>query len=161
MAASFDYEGPMASLIHALKYGGQFYLAEGAAAYLAAQWLSLGWDKPDFLVPVPISMSRSFSRGYNQSLLLATALGKLIHVPTLDILSRTSEDYSQAGLNREQRQKLAKNSFQVKRNSSIDGTQLLIIDDVMTSRTTLKRCAQALLEGAYPDRLYALTLCRV
>ncbi|MBA3816982.1 MAG: ComF family protein, partial [Parachlamydiaceae bacterium] len=50
IAAAFDYEGPASTLIKQLKYGGQPYLAEGAGAFLTAQFIRLEWPMPDYII---------------------------------------------------------------------------------------------------------------
>ncbi len=159
-AAAFDYSGPAATLVKLLKYEQKPYLAEGCAAYLATQFLQLEWPMPDFLVPVPIPWIRYLERGYNQSFLLAEALGKLLNRPTLNALKRKSGDYSQASLSRQQRTELNSSSILLHSDSipHIMDKSILLIDDVLTTGSTLQRCSQALLAGC-PKSLYALTVC--
>lgn len=159
MGAVFDYLGPAASLIKKLKYANQPYLAKGAGAFLAAQFQRLEWPVPDAIIPVPLSFTHWLDRGYNQSELLANSLADFLQVPVWKALKRRSGDYSQAGLTWSQRQALASKKFKLKKNYSLQDKTLLLIDDVMTTRSTLYRCAEILLEGC-PSRLYALTLCR-
>lgn len=159
MGAAFDYAGPAASLVKRLKYGQQPYLAKGMAAFLVAQWDRLQWPLPDALVPVPISFTHWLERGYNQSALLAEEMGKLLGCPIWNVLKRRSGDYSQAALTLEQRQLLSGKRFMLKKKYAVQDKTLLIVDDVMTSGSTLKRCAEAL-NAACPASLYALTFCR-
>lgn len=159
LAAAFDYEGPASSLIKHLKYYNQPYLARGLAAFLAAQFVNLDWPFPDALIPVPISWTHHFDRGYNQSALLARELAAFLKVPVWDVLKRRSGDYSQAGLNLTQRQSLNGERFTVKADHALEDKTLLLIDDVLTSGQTLNRCAEILLEY-YPASLYGLTVCR-
>lgn len=159
VGAVFDYEGPPATLIKQLKYGNQSDLAKGAGAYLAAQFISLQWPFPDYIVPMPMSMLRRIERGYNQSLLLAQVLGDLLNRPVCDILSRKAGDFSQAGLNHRQRKALSSEKFSLKTNEIPCDATLLLIDDVMTTGSSLRCCAEALLE-LLPKQIYGLTLCR-
>ncbi len=159
IAAAFDYVGPAATLIRQLKYGDQPYLAEGAGAYLAAQFLRLEWPLPDYVVPVPMSFMHWLDRGYNQSKLLADAVAGIIRSPVQDLLYRRSGDYSQAGLSRWQRQELDGQTIRLKSTLDFRDSTLLLIDDVMTTGSTLRKCAEALMEGA-PARIYGLVLCR-
>ena len=149
----------MATLLRALKYGGQAQLADGAAAYLVAQWARLEWPCPDVIVPVPISLSHLLGRGYNQSLLLAEGLAKILGKPVLDPLKRSSDSYSQAGLTREQRRQLKPECLSLKTEKGLENASVLLVDDVITSGATLQCCAQALAQ-AYPQELYALSVCR-
>ena len=59
LAAVFDYDGPAATLIKYLKYGGQPYLTESAGAFLTAQFVRLEWPMPDFLIPMPMAPLRT------------------------------------------------------------------------------------------------------
>lgn len=154
----FDYVGPAASLIKKLKYSNQPHLAKGAGAFLVAQFDRLKWPLPDAIIPVPISSSHWIGRGYNQSELIANEMGRLLGIPVWNALKRKSGDYSQAGLNQEQRKALSRKRFRLRKDYPIEDKTLLIIDDVMTSGSTLNRCGEVLAEKC-PAVLYALTFC--
>jgi ComF family protein len=158
-AAAFNYLGPAASIIKKMKYGCQPHLAKGAAAFLIAQFVELDWPIPDAIVPVPISFSHWLSRGFNQSTLLAMELSKALQVPVWEALKRSGCSVSQAGLTLEQRRLLGDKQFQLKKSFAIEDKKILVIDDVMTTGTTLNRCAEALYEKC-PAALYALTFCK-
>lgn len=159
LAAVFEYAGPAATLVKHLKYANQSYLAEGMGAFLAYQFYQLKWPVPDLIIPVPLSLTHHFSRGYNQAELIAMALGKIIGSPVKQVLKRKSGDFSQTALDRSQRERLEGSAFFVKKNAAIQDRTILVIDDVLTTGTTLKRCAEALWEEA-PKSLYGLTFCR-
>jgi ComF family protein len=160
IAAVFDYEGPAASLVRNLKYGGQPYIAKGCGAYLAYQFVNLGWPIPDTIIPMPMPRLRKLDRGYNQSALLAEALGEFLDRPVLDILHRRSTGFSQAGLNIAQRKALNSSAFTIKKNHPrLHDKTVLLIDDVMTTGSSLRCCAETL-AGLYPADIYGLTLCR-
>lgn len=159
VAAAFDYVGPPASIIRKLKYGNQPYLAKGAGAFLVAQFIQLDWPLPDFIVPVPISATHWLERGYNQSQLLAESVSMLLNKPSNLLLQRKSGDYSQAGMNRQQRNMLESSSLVLKKDISFHDKTILIIDDVMTTGSTLQRCAGVLRQGC-PKEIFALTFCR-
>lgn len=157
VAAALEYWGPAASLVKCLKYQHQTYLAAGLAAFLVAQFARLNWPWPDFIVPVPQSWVKWCFRGYNQSLLLALEVGKLLDRPVLQALKRGAGDFSQAGLKLGQRREL-KGEFRCT-NPSVADRCLLLIDDVWTSGSTLRCCAEAL-QSACPSSIFALTVCR-
>jgi len=158
MASTFTHEGAAASLTRRLKYANQPHLAEGMAAFMFIQWEELGWPWPDALVPVPMPRMRRWMRGYNQSLLLALSLGEIFQVPVVEALKRSSGELPQAGLGKKARKEMQKNSVTYRQNKLKPEQTLLLIDDVMTTGTTLRRCAEALFE-AYPSALYSLTFC--
>lgn len=159
MASVFDYEGAPSTLIKHLKYGGKPYLANGGGAYLAAQFFALNWPMPDFVIPMPMSRLRKWERGYNQSELLAISFAKLTGCSVSYSLKRRGGDFSQAGLDHQQRIQLSGDSFFVADKESLYNKSLLLIDDVMTTGTSLNCCADALI-AAFPKSIYALTLCR-
>lgn len=159
LASVFEYEGPAASLIKKLKYGKQDYLAQSMGAYLAAQFIHLNWPIPDIIIPVPISTSHYFMRGFNQSELLAKSLSMIIQRPLLIGLGRYSGDYSQAGLSHQQRNTLGKTSLIIFNKENISNKIVLLIDDVATTGQTLKRCGETL-QLAKPKAIYGLTFCK-
>jgi ComF family protein len=150
--------GPPATLVKRLKYGGQQYLAIGAGGFIAAQVLRLDWPIPDLIIPVPIPRLRRFDRGFNQSFLLAQEMGKILGRPAREVLVRRSGDFSQAGLSSSERKQMGTNSFALKKGADLIDKTLLIVDDVMTTGSTLNRAAEALLEG-HPSAIYGITLC--
>ncbi len=159
IGSAFDYTGPAASLIRHLKYGNQKYLARGCGAYLAAQFLRLEWPMPDVIIPVPIAFNHWVNRGFNQCELLANHLGDIIKCPVVNALRRRSGDYSQAGLNREQRMKLIGNTFELRKGYQFYDKTILLVDDVMTTGSTMRKCAEQLYE-TYPESIYGITVCR-
>ncbi len=158
VAATFAHEGAAASLVTRLKYHSQPYLAEPMAAALYVQWEQLGWPKPDYLVAVPMARAKRLLRGYNQSVLLADCLGKLLGVPVAKPLKRRSGELAQAGMSRKQRLELDQASIVLRNGAQLEDRNILVIDDVMTTGTTLTRTAEALM-GAYPASLRGLTFC--
>lgn len=158
MAAVFEFFGPAASLVKKLKYHHMPYLALDMASCLVAQFCRLEWPRPDIVTSVPISWSRYLARGYNQSALLAQQLAFTLGVPYKELLGRYSGDLSQAHLSQEDRLKLNGQRFYLKETQAYYGKTLLIIDDVVTTGTTLKKCAE-LLRSVAPCHLYALLFC--
>jgi len=157
LAATLEHIGPAATLVKKMKYGNEPYLARGAAALLVAQWAQLNWPLPDLIVPAPISPLHRTVRGYNQSALLATAMGKILGRPAVSLLRRHGNSWRQAGLSRNQRQSLSPSAFTLNSSTDIEDKRVLLIDDVLTTGTTLRCCAEALAAG-YPQSIYGLCL---
>jgi ComF family protein len=146
-AAALEYAGPAVSLVKQLKSGGCRSVAKGMASFIVLQFLSLGWELPGLIVPVPASRLRRFKRGFNQSALIAVEVGKMLGVPALEPLAR-SHSYSQASLSRSQRLLYGGKGIYLKRErAKVEGASVLVIDDVMTTGTTLQGCSKALIEG--------------
>lgn len=158
-AAAFDYQGPAATLVSKMKYANMPYLAKGAGAYLAVQLMNLGWPLPDVIVPVPLTLVHRISRGFNQSLLLAESLGKIVNRPVQQVLRRRLLDHSQAGMTKQQRLRLDASAFSLKKRADIRDKVVLLVDDVMTTGRTMNCCAEVLYSG-FPKAVYGLSLCR-
>jgi len=158
-AAVFAYEGPPATLVLKLKQGSKPFLAKGIAAWMAVQFFKLGWPMPDLITAPPISWLKLIDRGYNQCALIGQELGKYLQRPYIDVLHRSIGGYSQALLNKDNRQNMELNPYRLKQDVDIADKRILLLDDVVTTGTTLKRCAEALYEGC-PSNMYALTFCK-
>lgn len=159
IGAAFDYSGPAASLVKKIKYGNQPYLAKGAGAFLAAQFLQLNWPIPDLIVPVPLSSAHLFQRGYNQSELMAQSMAAILGRPLKNVLGRKNGGYSQAALPFQKRALLDKELFFLKKDADLHDRVILLVDDVMTTGATFFSCGSALLEQS-PDKIYGIALCR-
>jgi len=158
VVAAFEYDGPAASLMRALKFGKREELAKDLASWMVVQFLRLDLPLPDLIVPVPQSWVRRLARGYSQSLLIAKEVGALLERPVEELLRKRIGDFPQTGLSKKAREKLSSNAFQWKRGGQISDKSVLLVDDVMTTGATLRACARVLEEG-FPSALYALTFC--
>lgn len=159
LAAVFEYEGPASSLVKRMKYGGQFYLAKGIGAYLAAYLIGLEWPLPDYIIPMPMASFKKLERGYNQSKLLADVVGELLNRPVKDVLTRLNGDFSQAALSVKDRMQLNSEAFSLKNDTDLYDKNILLIDDVVTTGSTLKCCCEVL-RGSCPAHIYALSFCK-
>lgn len=156
----FAYEKIIARLIHDLKYSGKTTGIE-TIGWLSRQSAIMGdFDNPDLILPVPLHVKRLRQRGFNQAQVLAKSIfpddRKKIRT---DLLTRQTDTQSQTGLSGKQRRENLKNAFIAKEPSSLTGRNLLILDDVFTTGTTVNECAQAL-KIAGCNRVEILTICR-
>jgi ComF family protein len=109
------------------------------------------------LVPVPLSARRLRERGYNQSLVLATALSRWRGVSVVDgAVVRTRETPTQTRLTPEQRLTNVANAFRVDatRLSGHGDAAVVLVDDVITTGATLNACARALTEAGVQQICY-------
>jgi competence protein ComFC len=112
------------------------------------------------LVPIPLHATKLRKRGYNQALLLADSLGNRFSLPVVDCLERIRKTKTQVGLSQSERQENIKDAFDVKKKSkdylkNID--QIFLIDDVVTSGSTLKEAAK-ILKKAGVGKVWGMTL---
>lgn len=159
IASTCSYQGPSATMVRLMKYGNRPDLAETAAAYMALQWIDLGWPAPDWIIPVPSTWLRRYDRGYNQAELIARSLGKYLDIPVSTCLKRKLGDYSQASLGREERLNQALQSFFLRGATQLEDKRILLIDDVLTTGRTLNACAEVI-QSAFPYEIYGFTFCR-
>ena len=114
----------------------------------------------DMVIPVPLHPRRLKERGYNQSALLAFEFGKIFHFPVLPSgLTRIKYLMPQTQTRTvDERRANLKQAF-ICRDRSIAGKQVLLIDDVSTSGSTLDACAEAL-KKAGAKSVWGLVLAR-
>lgn len=101
----------------------------------------------DALVPIPVHSKKEFSRGYNQSLLIAQGLSEELGIPVVDILYRKTHDESQTKKSKEERYTNVKGKFALKKNALVGLKHVLIVDDVLTTGSTLEFASRAIYEG--------------
>ena len=139
------------SVVHALKYGGWPAIATEIGGRLARiDWPDDVRRERSALVPVPLGAGRLRERGYNQSDLLARALAGWWGVPVwTDVLTRSRETPSQTRLTPDQRLGNVSGAFRaaVSARIKLRGAHVVLIDDVVTTASTLNACAAALFDG--------------
>lgn len=155
--AAFIYNEGFKKLIMPLKYGDQQkplgFLSQ--FMYRSAQDLI---HQADFIIPVPLHKNRLRFRKYNQSALLAWQLGRMGKVNVFPMgLLRLKETLVLGHFNKIERQSLLKDAFVVseKYRDRLAHKRVLLIDDVMTTGSTLRECTLTLLNTgvAYVDVL--------
>ena len=144
--AAADYAPPLDRVVTALKFGRQLALARPLGELLAARWLGALPAVPlDGLVPVPLADRRLAQRGFNQSLEMARAMSASLPrpLPVLpDRLRRVRETPSQASLGLAERRANLRGCFAC--DARLDGLRIGLVDDVMTSGSTLAEAARVL-----------------
>lgn len=152
------YEGVLRDLIHLFKYARIRPLAKPLSALLVS---AIPRDQAfDAVVPVPLHWRRRFTRGFNQSRLLAAAVAQRYGVAVTDALRRGRATPAQAGLTNARRRENVAGAFTVRRKAAVAGRRVLLVDDVMTTGATATACATAL-KRAGARRVALLTLARV
>ena len=156
------YDGVLRHAIHQFKYRDKPQLAAPLghllADYAKGQAPDLNGLRFDALLPVPMHAVRQRIRGYNQSERLARVVGAELSLPLLaGALVRIRPTRPQVGLSADVRRTNLRGAFAVQQPALVLGKTLLLIDDVVTSGSSLHECASAL-NAAGAKAVYALTL---
>ena len=159
--SAFVFNTSSRALVHALKYQGADYAGKYMGRLMAARYKELPeLANVDVLVPVVLFKKRLRKRGYNQSEVLARALGQILNLPVdSTCLTRTRNTPSQTKLGRKARLENMTGAFRCVDASHIKRKTVLLIDDVATTGATLEGCAQAL-KSAGAKRVFAYTFAR-
>jgi ComF family protein len=142
-AVAYDY--PWSALIGQFKFQQDPGLARTFAQMMrSAPWFEPALEAADYVIPMPLSMQRLKSRGYNQSLVLALELESRKTIPHL--LLRIKDTPPQSTLHRDERLESVKNAFAVDplRTAQLQGKKVVLLDDVMTSGASMHSAARAL-----------------
>jgi competence protein ComFC len=144
--AAYRGRGIVREVIHEFKYGRQIQLR-----YLVASWLHAALDDGrlfgrqfDLIIPVPLHPTRQRERGFNQATLLAELLGAQTSIPVKPLLERTRYTTTQTALDRSERMENLHNAFRLRKNADVRGLCVLLVDDVLTTGSTLNECARVL-----------------
>ncbi len=155
----FRFDGVIRQTIHQLKYRNLRALATPLARLLS-DYLVTSPVPGEVLAPVPLHRKRLRERGYNQSGLLAKELGELVHLPVVNnclVRQRHAPPQTRTSNVEERRNNVA--GVFVCRDDRLRNKQVLLIDDVSTSGTTLDACATAL-KVAGATSVWGLVLAR-
>jgi ComF family protein len=141
-----------------LKYRRDIALGDALAVHLCE--LAAAFDgQINLVLPVPLAPSRQRQRGYNQAALLAYPLALWLGLPyNRRALRRVRETTSQVGLSLNQRRENVSGAFQA-RPEAVAGRCVLLVDDVLTTGSTLDAAAQAL-KQAGASQVFALVVSR-
>ena len=144
--ARYQSRGVVRELVHRFKYNGKVYLR-----HVLGDWLAETLDDPrlqspscDRIVPVPLHPTRQRERGFNQALILAEGLARRSGIPLADCIKRTRYTTTQTIFDREARMENLRGAFQMRQSVDVRNLHLLLIDDVLTTGSTVDECARVL-----------------
>jgi len=160
--AVLAYDAGSRELILGFKHADRTYAAPPFGRWLARSGVELLADA-ELIAPVPLHRRRLWQRRYNQSALLALALGKAAGLPVAaDLLVRHRATPSQAGRSRTARRRNVQGAFSVRpsRRGAVPGRRILLVDDVLTTGATVHECARVL-RRAGAAAVDVITLARV
>ncbi len=144
--ARYLSRGVVREFIHRFKYDRHYYLR-----HPLADWMAEALDDErisgqpfDAFVPVPLHGARFRERDFNQAEVLAKLLAKRTGQPVLKALKRIRYTTTQTRLDREQRMENLRNAFRVRHAAAVQSRHLILVDDVLTTGSTVEECARVL-----------------
>ena len=147
--AAYRSRGLVRKLVHEFKYGRHRHLRHPLAAWLAEAMNDprLMGRRFDLIVAVPLHPARQRERGFNQAELLAELLANRTAIPLRPTLERIRYTKTQTAYDRAERMENLQDAFRLRKKADVRGLRLLLIDDVLTTGSTLSECARVLKEA--------------
>jgi len=159
--AAYRSRGIVRRVILDFKYGRQMHLR-----HLVARWLLAALDDDrlrgrrfDVIIPVPLHPARERERGFNQAALLVKLLSKRMSIETKPLLERIRYTTTQTAFDRAERMENLHGAFRLRKNAGVRDLRVLLIDDVLTTGSTLSECAR-ILRKAGAISVHAATAAR-
>src|SRR5436853_3537577 len=159
--SAYRARGIVRHVILNFKYGKQIHLR-----HLVARWLVAALDDErirerrfDAIVPVPLHPAKQRERGFNQAALLAEWLSPHLALPLRPVLQRVRFTTTQTAFDRSDLMQNLRNAFRLRKNADVRKSRVLLIDDVLTTGSTLSECARVLKEAG-AQSVYTATAAR-
>ncbi len=144
----FVPRSPSQAILHELKYKHNKEIGFYYGQVMALSMKDKGFPADfDLVLPVPLHPKKQYYRGYNQAELLATGIAEIFDKPMeTRVARRIRYNPTQTHKSMTERWQNVQNLFQVTRPSRIEGKHILIVDDVITTGSTIESLATELLK---------------
>ena len=160
-ASALLFDGEARQMVNDFKFKRHLWLRNDFADWLegmARARFKIG--EVDVVLPMPSTVLHRLDRGFNQCDCLARTLARRIDKPFVrHVLCRINSPKRQGGLSEEERRANAVGTFLVRKPLAVYERTVLVVDDIMTTGSTLSACADALKEAG-AARVWCITLAR-
>ncbi|MCD8340950.1 MAG: ComF family protein [Clostridiales bacterium] len=154
------YTDQIKPAFHRYKFNGHYHYSRLFGQWMAEALTESGDGPFDLCTWVPLHRFRRWRRGYDQAELLAREVALLSGIPLVKTLEKTRNTAAQSGTERvAQRYTNVQGVYRLARGASVTGQRILLIDDVITTGSTLENAASALRMGG-AEEIVCLTLAR-
>lgn len=160
--AFFEFNENIQAIIHEMKYNGRTRIARELILVLENDIRDFfnRFTNIEAIIPIPLHDKKIHERGYNQSELLTTEIARIVSLPVLiNAVVRIKNTQSQTKLDAQDRLKNMDNAFSIHNNLEIQGKMILLVDDLITTGSTINECAKVLIKGGAKE-VAALTIAR-
>jgi len=156
--SAFAYDDLVRDMLHEIKFRGKKHIAQGLGRLWGRSFLE-PIPKTAILIPLPMHPAKKRQRGFDQAQVLAKAINETTGIKVEYILERTRDTAPQSGLHPRQRIENIDGAFRIKPELSgkIIDQNIILIDDIYTTGSSLNECARVLKAGGALD-VYAITL---
>ncbi len=158
--AHFAKDGIIQSIVHELKYNNNPDIGEYIGKLIGKRIADSDFiSSVDYIIPVPLHPRREEERGYNQSEKLAAGMsaGTKVKVNTNNLI-RTKNTMSQTKHSRFERWSNTEGIFMVNNPELFAGKHILLIDDILTTGSTLESCAKTILKSCEGSKISIYTM---
>ena len=142
------YEGFIKKQIHNFKFHEKSFLySYFLEFYLKNDKILYFLKKFDLITYVPMNYNKEIKRGYNQSKLLANELGKKLNIKVINLLEKPLGIKVQSTLSERERENNVKNAFKFVEYNNIENKNIILVDDILTTGSTVRACSKILKEN--------------
>jgi len=147
--AAYRSRGIVRRVMLDFKYGRQIHLRHPVARWLLAALDDerLRSRRFNIIIPVPLHPARERQRGFNQAGLLAELVSEHVSIQAKPALERIRYTTTQTAFDRAERMENLHGAFRLRKNADVRDLHVLLIDDVLTTGSTLSECARVLKEA--------------
>lgn len=147
----FEKDGNLQEVIHLLKYRGMKSLGVKLGEELGKVIINnQKFSNADFIIPIPLHKLKKRERGYNQSEFICKGISSITNIPVnTEIVYRVKYTKSQTQLNFIERMENVADAFFIseKNRRLVTGKKIIIVDDVITTGSTINSCANELIKA--------------